>query len=47
MKVISSRLGHSRINTTIDIYTHSLQSADKGASSKLESLITSIEQKNK
>ncbi|PGS03258.1 site-specific integrase [Bacillus pseudomycoides] len=41
MKVISSRLGHSRINTTIDIYTHSLQSADRGASSKLESLITS------
>ncbi|MEJ9255743.1 site-specific integrase [Bacillus wiedmannii] len=45
MKFISSRLGHSRINTTIDIYTHSLQSVDKGASSKLESLITSIEQK--
>ncbi|MCU5681280.1 site-specific integrase [Bacillus wiedmannii] len=43
MKVISSRLGHSRINTTIDIYTHSLQSADKGASNKLESLINSIE----
>ncbi|MDA2626997.1 tyrosine-type recombinase/integrase [Bacillus cereus] len=44
-KVISSRLDHSRINTTIDIYTHWLQSADKGASSKLELLITSIEQK--
>ncbi|PFK19289.1 tyrosine-type recombinase/integrase [Bacillus cereus] len=40
MKVISSRLGHSRINTTIDIYTHSLQSADQGASNKLDALIT-------
>ncbi|MGR9594612.1 tyrosine-type recombinase/integrase [Bacillus thuringiensis] len=40
MKVISSRLGHSRINATIDIYTHSLQSADQGASNKLDALIT-------
>ncbi|MGD6862633.1 MULTISPECIES: tyrosine-type recombinase/integrase [Bacillus cereus group] len=46
MKVISISLGHSRINTTIDIYTHSLQSADKGASNKLELLINSIEKIN-
>lgn len=44
MKGISSRLGYSRINTTIDIYTYSLHSADRVASSKIESLITSIEQ---
>ncbi|MES5921924.1 site-specific integrase [Bacillus cereus group sp. RP37] len=38
MKVISIRLGHSRINTTIDIYIHSLQSADKGASKQARTI---------
>lgn len=32
MKVVSSRLGHSSINTTLNIYTHTLSSDDKKAS---------------
>jgi integrase len=37
-KVISERLGHKRITTTMDIYGHSTSTADKEASNKLNSL---------
>ncbi|MGM9571948.1 MAG: site-specific integrase, partial [bacterium] len=35
-KVISSRLGHSNISTTMDIYGHFLKSADKEAANVFE-----------
>ena len=34
IKTVSSRLGHSKIQTTLDIYTSALQEADKVASDK-------------
>lgn len=34
IKTVSSRLGHSKIQTTLDIYTKALQEADKVASDK-------------
>ncbi|MGF9818772.1 tyrosine-type recombinase/integrase [Brevibacillus agri] len=39
-KVISERLGHSNIGTTMNIYGHALQSADQAAADKFESLFT-------
>ena len=38
IKTISQRLGHSSIVTTLNIYTHVLQSLDKSASTKLDKL---------
>jgi integrase len=38
MKTISSRLGHSNIQTTMDIYGHALKSADQAAAEKLDFL---------
>lgn len=35
---VSKRLGHARTSTTTDIYSHSLQKADKEAANKLENL---------
>lgn len=35
MRTVSSRLGHSQTSTTLDIYAHQLQSADKAASETL------------
>ena len=32
MKVVSTRLGHSSINTTLNLYTHTLSEDDKKAS---------------
>jgi len=40
-KVISGRLGHSNISTTMDVYGHFLKSADREAADKLEELFTS------
>lgn len=40
-KTISTRLGHSNISTTMDIYGHALKSADKGAADKLDNLFGS------
>ncbi|WP_242066164.1 site-specific integrase [Brevibacillus laterosporus] len=37
-KIISERLGHASISTTMNIYGHALQSADKEASNKFESI---------
>ncbi len=37
-KVISSRLGHSNISTTMDIYGHALKSADTAAAEALENV---------
>ncbi|TJY42675.1 site-specific integrase [Cohnella pontilimi] len=38
-KVISSRLGHANISTTMNIYGHVLQSADHSAAEKLNALL--------
>jgi len=40
IKTVSSRLGHSKTSTTLDIYTHSLRSIDRQASSTLENLLS-------
>jgi len=39
IKVISSRLGHSKVGVTQDLYIHTLESADKRAANKLDELI--------
>jgi len=39
IKAISSRLGHSKTSTTMNIYAHALQSADKQSANVLESII--------
>ena len=39
-KIISERLGHKKISTTMDIYGHSTSAADKEASEKLNSIFT-------
>lgn len=39
-KIISERLGHSSISTTMNIYGHALRSADQAAADKLETLFS-------
>lgn len=39
-KIISERLGHGSITTTMNIYGHALRSADQAAADKFESLLT-------
>ncbi|KHL95360.1 integrase [Paenibacillus sp. IHB B 3415] len=39
-KIISERLGHGNISTTMNIYGHALQSADQAAADKLDSLFS-------
>lgn len=39
-KIISERLGHGSITTTMNIYGHALRSADQSAADKFESLFT-------
>ncbi|HSQ87747.1 MAG TPA: site-specific integrase, partial [Romboutsia sp.] len=35
IKVISERVGHSNINTTLNIYAHALKDMDSEASNKI------------
>lgn len=39
IKTVASRLGHSRVGTTLDIYSHALESKDRAAADTLSSLI--------
>lgn len=39
-KIISERLGHKKISTTMDIYGHALPSADREASEKLDNILS-------
>ena len=39
-KIISERLGHGNINTTMNIYGHALRSADQSAADKFETILT-------
>ncbi|HDF2795424.1 TPA: hypothetical protein PC506_000571 [Clostridioides difficile] len=36
LKVISERVGHSNVNTTLNIYSHVLDEMDKEASNKIK-----------
>ncbi|WJH37365.1 hypothetical protein N6H14_14640 [Paenibacillus sp. CC-CFT747] len=38
-KIISERLGHGNINTTMNIYGHALRSADQSAADKFEIIL--------
>nr|WP_227521901.1 hypothetical protein [Bacillus solitudinis] len=38
-KVISERLGHSNIKTTLDIYSHVLPSMQEEVSNKIDALL--------
>lgn len=44
-KIISERLGHGNITTTMNIYGHALRSADQAAADKFDSLFTSRKDK--
>lgn len=44
---VSKRLGHAEPSTTLKIYTHALQKADKDAANKLENLFNKKEQNKK
>ncbi|BBH22618.1 hypothetical protein Back11_39630 [Paenibacillus baekrokdamisoli] len=39
-KIISERLGHGNINTTMNVYGHALRSADQSAADKFENILT-------
>ncbi|MEK4566051.1 hypothetical protein MKX54_15395 [Alkalihalobacillus sp. FSL R5-0424] len=39
-KIISERLGHSKIDTTMDIYGHALRTADRSAAESIDDLFT-------
>ncbi|NQX71773.1 tyrosine-type recombinase/integrase [Paenibacillus alba] len=38
-KIISERLGHGNINTTMNVYGHALRSADQSAADKFETIL--------
>lgn len=44
---VSKRLGHAEISTTLNIYTHTLQKADRSAADKLENLFNKNMQNKK
>lgn len=41
-KVVQERLGHSNISMTLDTYSHVLPTLQKGASEKLDQLLSSV-----
>ncbi|WP_058302862.1 site-specific integrase [Gorillibacterium timonense] len=45
-KIISERLGHGNITTTMNIYGHALRSADQAAADKFESLFAPKKERN-
>lgn len=47
VRAISSRLGHANPTTTLNIYTHALQSVDKTAANLLENKLSDIKNKPK
>lgn len=40
VRAVSSRLGHANTSTTMNIYAHALQTADKQATDMMESILT-------
>ena len=45
IKVISERVGHSNVNTTLNIYSHALKEMDQEASDKISNALFGIERK--
>ena len=45
LKVISERVGHSSVNTTLNIYSHALKEMDQEASDKISNVLFSGERK--
>ena len=45
IKVISERVGHSNVNTTLNIYSHALREMDQEASDKISKVLFSSERK--
>ena len=45
LKVISERVGHSSVNTTLNIYSHALKEMDQEASDKISNVLFSSERK--
>ena len=45
IKVISERVGHSNVNTTLNIYSHALKEMDQEASDKISNVLFSSERK--
>ena len=41
LKVISERVGHSSVNTTLNIYSHALKEMDQEASDKISNVLFS------
>ena len=39
IRTVSNRLGHAQTSTTLNIYTHALDSKDKQAAEKLDSIL--------
>lgn len=46
-KIISERLGHASITTTMNVYGHALQSADREAANKFNSIVPTRKRKTK
>jgi len=40
MKTVSTRLGHARLSTTTDIYTHAVASANEKAAATLDKVLS-------
>ena len=40
IRTVSRRLGHAQTSTTMNIYTHAIQSADAKAADKLEDMLS-------
>lgn len=40
LKTVSQRLGHARLSTTLDIYTHAIPSANEKAADKMEQILS-------
>jgi len=45
IKVISERVGHSNVNTTLNIYSHALREMDQEASDKISDTLFNNERK--
>lgn len=46
LKNVSKRLGHATVDTTVNTYTHALESVDKTAAGKMDKLLTKKSVKN-
>lgn len=47
IRTVSKRLGHAQVTTTVNTYTHALQSADARAADTLENILDPLKKKDK